>query len=120
MITGSKIVEKCREETFDRLRLAMAGGNFEITHITETSISFKHGTCLTESAPLFRTEGTIQLLNRDNRTEISYEIQAIGFQKYWMILVAVLTCWAILPPIFAYRALVYHPRQLMENLSQGI
>lgn len=120
MITGSKLVAKNLEAAMDRLRLAMSGGNFEITAVTDSSISFNHGTYLTESAPLFRKKGIIRLASRGDGTEISYEIEATGFPKYWLMLVGILFCWAIFPPLFAYRALVHHPRQLMENLLQGI
>ena len=120
MITGSKMVAKSPGEALDRLKLAMSGGNFEIIALTDSSISFKHGTCLTQSAPLFPKEGAIRLTSMGDRTEISYEIEPTGFPKYWLTLIGILFCWAIFPPILAYRALVHHPKQLMENLLQGI
>ena len=120
MITGSKMVAKSLGETLDRLRLAMSGGNFQITGTTDSSISFKHGTYLTQSAPLFPTRGMIRLLGGGDGTEISYEIESAGFPKYWLMLISILFCWAIFPPILAYRTLMHHPRQLMENLLQGI
>ena len=120
MITGSKIVAKRPEEALDRLKLAMSGGNFEITTATESSICFRHGTYLTQSAPLFPTKGTIRLVRRQDGTEISYEIEPTGFPKYWLTFFGILFCWAIFPPIVAYRTLVYHPKRLMENLLQGI
>ena len=120
MITGSKMVAKSPAEALDRLKLAMSGGNFEITALTDSSISFKHGTYLTRSAPLLPKKGTIRLAGRGDGTEISYEIKATGLPKYWLMLIGTLFFWAVFPPILAYRALAHHPRQLMENLLQGI
>ena len=120
MITGSKMVRKSPAEALDRLKLAMSGGNFKITALTENSISFRHGTCLTQSAPLFPKKGTIHLASEGHETEVSYEIEATGLPKYWLIVISILFCWAIFPPILAYRALVHHPKQLMENLLQGV
>jgi hypothetical protein len=120
MITGGRTVARSPAEVLDRLKLAMSGGNFEVTAATDKSISFKHGTYLTQSAPLFPKSGVIRLAAKGDGTEVTYEVQSTGFPKYWLLLFGVLFCWAILPPILAYRALVYHPRRLMENLLQGI
>lgn len=98
----------------------MSGGNFQITNATDSSISFKHGTYLTQSAPLFPKRGTINLADRDGKTEITYTVEPVGFPKYWLILIGILFCWLIFPPILAYRALRHHPQQLMENLLQGL
>jgi hypothetical protein len=120
MITGNKIVNKRPREALDRLKLAMLGGNFEITHSTEDSISFRHGTYLTQSASLFPKKGRIMVVSRGDGTELTYEIEPVGLPKYWLMVFGVLFCWLIFPPIMAYRALVYHPKRLMENLLQGI
>jgi len=120
MITGRKMVDRNPADTLDRLKLAMSGGNFEITENADGSISFKHGTYMTQSAPLLPKKGTIRVEGKGERTEVSYEIDVTGFPRYWMIFIGVLFCWAIFPPILVYRALVHHPRRLMENLLQGI
>ena len=120
MITGSKIVARSPSEVLDRLKLAMSGGNFEITSQTDRSISFKHGTYLTQSAPMLPKKGTIRLAARGDGTELSYEITPTGFPKYWLLFIGVVFCWAIFPAILPYRALVHHPKRLMENLLEGI
>ncbi len=120
MITGTKRVAKSPAETLDRLKLAMSGGNFEIIALTERSISFKHGTYLTQSAPLIPKTGVIRLGGGGDGTMVSYEIEPTAFPKFWLMLFAILFCWAVFPPILVHRALVHHPRRLMENLLQGI
>lgn len=62
----------------------------------------------------------IRLAESGEATVVTYEVQTRGFPKYWLLLFGVLFCWAILPPILAYRALVYHPRRLMENVLGSI
>jgi len=39
----------------------MAGGNFDITRITGSTIHFKHGTYLTQSAPLLPKKGMVSV-----------------------------------------------------------
>jgi hypothetical protein len=46
-------------------------------------------------------------------------VAVTGFASVWLALVAVVFFWAIFPPILAWRALVHHPRRLMENLLAG-
>jgi len=120
MIQGQRIIERPPDEVVDRLRLAMAGGNFDIESITSSRIVFRHGTFMTESAPLLPKRGIIHITPSGEDTLVSYEVEVIGFSKYWMLFFAVLFCWAIFPPILAHRALQYHPRRLMDNLLQGI
>jgi hypothetical protein len=120
MITGSRIVERTPEEALDRVKLVMSGGNFEILEQTESEISFRHGTCLTQSVHLFPKRGTIMLTACDGGTKLSYEIEPTGFPKYWLTLIAILFFWAFFPPILAYQALVVQPKRLMENLLRGI
>ena len=83
-------------------------------------IRFQHGTYLTQSAPLLPKSGSVHLATNSGGTNVSYQIKVSGFACGWMILVAVLTCWAIFPPILVYRALVIHPRRFIENLLEGI
>ena len=59
MIQGQRIINRPVAEVIDRLKLAMAGGNFEIVSATGATISFRHGTYLTESAPLLPKRGTL-------------------------------------------------------------
>ena len=120
MITGKRTVKRSPAEVIDRLKMAMAGGNYEITAATDTSLSFKHGTYMTESAPLLPKRGVIRVSPAKSGADVSYEIAVAGFPKVWMIIVATVFFWAIFPPILVHRALTYHPRRLMENLLQAI
>ena len=120
MIKGQRIINRPVAEVIDRVKLAMAGGNFEIVSATDTTITFRHGTYLTESAPSLPKRGTIRVESSGKNATTAYEIEAVGFAKYWLMLIAVLFCWAIFPPVLAYRALIYHPKRLMENLLAGI
>ena len=120
MASGNRTVSRTRDETMDRLKLAMSGGNFEITGQSDDWLSFRHGTYLTQSATLLPKAGTIRLVERGKVTDVSYEIDVSGLVSCWLTLVAVVFCWAIFPPILAYRALVYHPRRLMEDLLQAL
>ena len=120
MITGNKMIAKRPADVLDRLRLAMSGGNFEVTALTDHSISFRHGTYLAQSAPLLPTRGVIMLVNSGDGTDVHYEIAPLWFAKFWLLLIATVFCWAVFPPILVHRALVHHPKRLMENLLQGI
>ena len=120
MITGSRFVTKSPVEVMDRLKLAMAAGNFEMVEVTEDSITFRHGTWLTQSAPQFPKAGKILLDDKGEGTDILYAVEPVGFPKYWLILCGIVFFWLIFPPILAHRTLVHHPRRVMENLLQGI
>jgi hypothetical protein len=114
------MVSKSPAEALDRLKLAMSGGNFEIIRVTDDTISFKHGTFLTQSAPQFPKHGTIRVAPADGGSEITYDVEPALFVRCWLIFFAVVFFWLIFPPIIAYRTLVYHPRRLMENLLSGL
>lgn len=120
MITGSRIIDRPVDEVLDRIRLAMSAGNFEIIRSSPYSIIFRHGTLLTHSAPLLPKRGIIELVEHGGMTEASFSVEPCGFAAFWLPLFGILFCWLIYPPIVAYRALVHHPRRLMENLLEGI
>ena len=121
MISGSRTIKKPIEEVTDRLRMMLAAANCSVSDGDGNGvIRFQHGTYLTQSAPLLPKSGTVHLATNSGGTNISYELHVSGFARAWMILVAVLTCWAIFPPILVYRALVVHPRRFMENLLEGV
>ena len=120
MIAGSRTIKKPIEEVSERLRMMLAAANCSVSDGDGNEVRFKHGTYLTQSAPLLPKSGTICLGTSSSGTNISYEIRVSGFARVWMILVAVLTCWAIFPPILVYRALAVHPRRFMDNLLEGL
>ena len=121
MISGSRTIKKPIEEVNDRLRMMLAAANCTVSNGDgKDTLRFQHGTYLNSSASLLPKSGTIYLAEHSGGTNVSYEIQVSGFLCAWMILVAVLTCWAIFPPILVYRALVVHPRRFIENLLQGV
>ncbi len=121
MISGSRTIKKPIEEVNDRLRLMLAAASCTVPKGGgKDTLRFQHGTYLTQSAPLLPKSGTIDLSENSSGTNVSYEIHVSGFVCVWMILVAVLTCWAIFPPILVYRALVVHPRRFISNLLDGV
>lgn len=120
MISGSRTIKKSMEEVSDRLRMMLAAANCSLTDDRGDVIRFRHGTYLTRTAPLLPKSGTVQLAANSSGTEATYEIQVAGLARAWLILVAALTCWAIVPPILVYRALVIHPRRFIENLLDGV
>ncbi len=120
MITGSKLINRPLEEVLDRLKLAMSGGNYEIIEATSNSIKFRHGTYLTQSAPTLPKQGKIVLYETQDGVKATYAIKPTQFTQFWLMLIGIVFCWLIYPPILTYRTLIYHPRRLMENLLQGI
>jgi hypothetical protein len=120
MPQGTRIVQKSPEEVMDRLRMLMSAGNFEITDATGDAIWFRHGTYLTQSAPQYPKQGVVRVSPAQDGTEVSYWIESTAPVKVWLTLFGVVFFWLILPPIVAYRTMEHHPRQLMENLLQGL
>ncbi|MGJ8653110.1 MAG: hypothetical protein ACSHX8_07540 [Opitutaceae bacterium] len=120
MITGSTQSDFTPSEVSDRLRTAMAAGNFEICNQTSERIEFRHGTYMTQSAPMLPKSGSIQITPSGSGTRVDYEIEIAGFAKYWMGFFGIIFCWLIIPAILVYRALFYHPDRLMKNLLQAI
>jgi len=118
--TGSRVVQQPVETVRDRLRLLMAAGNFEVQRSDENHLLFKHGAYFTESAPMFAKRGEIVLFPSGGTTRIEFRVSLRGWPKYYFILFGTLLCWLILPAFGAYRALIYHPRMLMENLIDGV
>jgi uncharacterized membrane protein len=120
MVRGQRIINRPVAEVIDRLRLAMAGGNFEIAIATDSTLTFRHGTYITQTAQLLPMRGTIRVEPSGQSSAAAYEIEVAGPAKYALMLIAVLCCWAVFPPVVAHRALIHHPKRLMENLLQGI
>jgi hypothetical protein len=120
MIAGTKITNNSQSKVLERIRTILAGANCEILDQSDESIRFRHGTYMTQTAPMLPKEGVLRLTGDGDSTRVDYEVQVSGFAKLWMTLVAVIFFWAVFPPILVYRALVYHPRQFMENILSGI
>lgn len=104
----------------ERIRAAMAGGNFEIKDIRPGTMAFLHGTFLTQTATMLPKRGCLTIQPHGDGSLISYEIELYGFMKYWLMFIGIALCWLIFPAIFASRSLTYHPRRLMENLLQVV
>lgn len=119
-LTGSTYSDLPPSDVLTRLKSAMAAGNFEVLHSTENLIQFRHGTYLTQSAPLLPKHGSLRVKARGAGSEVDYEISVSGFAKVWLVLVGLAFCWLIFPPLLVYRALVHHPHLLMRNLLQAI
>jgi hypothetical protein len=120
MITGSAQSDFTPSEVSNRLRAAMAAGNFEIRSQSPEMIDFRHGTYLTQSAPLLPKNGSIRITPSGSGSRVDYEIGVSGFAKYWMAFFGIAFCWLIFPAVLVHRALFYHPDRLMKNLLQAI
>ena len=120
MPTGTRTVKASPAEALDKLRMLLAAANCEIIHATDSAIQFRHGTYLTQTAPLFPKRANVRLERSPNGTLLSYDIHVSKLIVVWLSLFAILFCWLIFPPIIVYRALVYHPQRFMENLLAGL
>ncbi|MGJ8651012.1 MAG: hypothetical protein ACSHX4_11680 [Opitutaceae bacterium] len=120
MITGSIQSDFTPSEVSDRLKVAMAAGNFEILSQSNERIDFRHGTYLTQSATLLPKHGSILITQNGSGSRVDYEIEISGFAKYWLAFFGIILCWLIIPAILVHRALFHHPDRLMKNLLQAI
>ena len=120
MSTGSKHSSFSPDQIVDRLRTAMAAGNFEITDGGSGRIEFRHGTYLTQTAPMLPERGNISIRPEGTGSMVQYKIEVYGFAKYWMMFIAIVFCWLIFPPLLVFRAINHHPVRLMENLLQCV
>ncbi len=120
MPTGTRTVKASPAETADKLRMLLAAANCEIVHATDSEIQFRHGTYLTQSAPLVPKRATVRLERSSTGTLLNYDIEVSKPVAVWLSLIGVVFCWLILPPILIHRALVYHPQRFMENLLAGL
>ena len=120
MPSVSRTVPLSRGEVLTRLKMILAAANCRVLSASEEGLCFKHGTYLTESAPLLPKVCTLTFHAEGTSTRIAGDIRVAGPATDWMIIVAVAFCWMIFPPILVHRALVYHPRQFLKNLLAGI
>ncbi len=118
MESGSRTSALSVRQAEERLRTAMAAGNFEIEPNGPGELVFRYGTLLTQTATQLPKRGRVVIEPAGDGSRIAYEVEVYGFAKYWMIFFAILTCWVIFPPLIVHRALTYHPKRLMENLLQ--
>ena len=61
MISGSRTVDKPLVEVLDRLKAILAGANCEVLAGGKDFLRFRHGTYLTQTAPLLPKEGRVRL-----------------------------------------------------------
>ena len=120
MITGAKLSKYTPPEIVERLRAALAAGNFCILGETPNSIRFEHGTYMTSTASLLPKKGRFEFTKDKSGTQVTYEVEVTGFAKYWVAFVGIAFCWLVFPFILTQRALKVHPRLLMENLLQSV
>ncbi|GAA5119224.1 hypothetical protein GCM10023212_11010 [Luteolibacter yonseiensis] len=98
----------------------MAAGNFEILSQSAGVIEFRHGTYLTESAPLLPKHGIIRITPSGTGSRVDYEVGLSGIAKYWTAFIGIAFCWLVFPALVAHRAHFHHPKRLMENLLQAV
>ncbi len=120
MITGSKHSKHKPTEVAERLRAALAAGNFRIVDETPEAIRFEHGTYMTSTASMLPKKGRFEFIGDSNGTKVNYAVEVTGFAKYWVAFVGIAFCWLIFPFILTQRALKVHPKLQMENLLQAV
>jgi hypothetical protein len=120
VVTVSRSVPLPPGEILGKLKMILAAANCRVLSAGDDGVRFRHGTYLTQSAPLLPKECTLTFHPEGPSTRIDGDIRVAGPARIWLIFVAVVLCWAIFPPILVYRALVWHPRQFVENLLAGL
>jgi len=120
MKTGHAEVHRGIEAVRDRLTSMLAAANCEILSDSAHEITFRHGTYLTESAPLLPKTGAFQMRPSPNGTMVNWRISVSPFAAGWMTFVAIVFCWTLFAPILVHRALTYHPARFMQNLVRGL
>jgi hypothetical protein len=120
MLTGSVLIPRPRPVVVDRLRVILAGANCTVLESSEDRIRFRHGTYLSQTAPLLPKTCDLRLEEESGSTRVRYEVRVAPFIRFWFTLMGILFCWAIFPPFLAYRALVHHPRLFVENALAGV
>lgn len=120
MITGTKQSKYSPAEVSERLRAALAAGNFRILGETAEAIRFEHGSHMTSTASMLPKRGSLEFRGNNGGTRVDYAVEVTGFARYWMWFIGIAFCWLVFPFILCRRALTVHPRLLMENLLQAV
>jgi len=120
MIAGQKVVHRQRDEAVNRLRSTLALANCTVVKDDGACVEFQHGS--SNSRPIVDPPKTASVtFNETARgTQIVWRVTVAREASVWLCLAGVFGCWAIFPPIMAYRALTVHPREFMENIMDGI
>ena len=120
MITGTRTTPKPPNEAVDRFCTILAGANGTVTDRTDQRIEFRHGTYLTESAPLLPKKGFVSFVPSGEGTKMDYGVAVDTFPTLWIGAFGILFCWLVFPAVAAYRALKIHPKRMIENLLAGV
>jgi len=120
MATGTVATPKPQAAVVEKLRGFLAAANCEIVESAHDHLAFRHGTYLTQTAPLFRKSCRLDFTESAGTTTVRYSVRPAPFIRVWLTLVAIVFCWTVFVPLLAYRALAYHPRRFVENLLAGV
>ncbi len=120
MISGSHFANGDLDSVREKLRVVMSGANCEVHWSTDTAADFRHGTYLTQTADMLPKRGSLRLEQQGDRVRVHWFVTTAPFAKFWLILVAVLGCWAVFPPLVVHHVLVRVPRRFMNNLLAAL
>lgn len=120
MITGSHFANGDLDSVREKLRLILSGANCEVDWLSDTAANFRHGTYLTQTADMLPKRGSLRLEQQGDQVHIHWTVTAAPFARYWLILVAVVFCWAVFPPFLVHHVLVRVPRRFMNNLLAAL
>ena len=120
MATGTVVIAKSRAAIVDRLRGLLAAANCQIVQSSSGSLSFRHGTYLTQTATLYPKTCRLNFDEHDGTTTVHYDVHTAPLVSIFLTLWGILFCWTIIMPVIAYRTLVHHPKRFVENLLAGV
>ncbi len=120
MISGSCPIGSTVEAVQDRLRLILAAANCEIIERGADIIRFRHGNDLSGNFSDLPKECEFRFEKEENGVRVNWSVSVRKPTRVFMIIWAMILFWAIFPPILARRALIHHPRRLVQNILAGL
>ncbi len=120
MSEGSVLASCSLQDAHEKIKALLAASNARVTDCAADRICFDHGTYMTQTASLLPKRAELFLSEVEDGVRIGYRISVNPGIRAYMIAVAVLFCWTIFAPVLVHRALVYHPKNFIENLLSGI
>jgi len=120
MVSGTKMVKKAPVYVFRKIKKSLARENFGVVGKDEKVLRFHYGAYRTSASPVLPIVGTVRISMDGALTRIDYEIDVVGAARFWLSVLAVLFCWAVVPPILIHRAMTSQPKRFMEGILGSI
>jgi len=120
MRTGSAIVHGDLNAVREKLKLILAGANCRVAWLGGDTVTFRHGTYVTQTLSMLPKAGRLQLAAEGDRVRVHWSVEVATPARIWLILVAVVFFWLIFPPLLVYHALVRHPEQFVRNILAAL